>query len=104
MAAVDPRSVSSGALDALYASWREIDRIYGGPLMGSRFKEWVAIGPVVVCAISPSKKALKIKFEDSLQWVPVSQLHPTENEVKNLGEMGMLVIPDWLAKEKGWGV
>lgn len=34
-------------------------------------------------------------------WVPKSQLHPTENEIGGTGHSGFLVIPEWLAKEKG---
>jgi hypothetical protein len=33
-------------------------------------------------------------------WIPKSQLHSTENEVSKVGDMGFLVIPEWLAKEK----
>lgn len=34
-------------------------------------------------------------------WVPKSQCHPTENEIGKQGDKGFLVIPEWLAKEKG---
>lgn len=35
-------------------------------------------------------------------WVPKSQLHPEENEINESGDVGMLVIREWLAIEKGW--
>lgn len=34
-------------------------------------------------------------------WVPKSQIDKEESEVLKLGDQGFLVIPEWLAKEKG---
>lgn len=35
-------------------------------------------------------------------WVPKSQLHPEDNEIIKFGDEGILVVKEWLAKEKGW--
>lgn len=66
--------------------------------------DWVLIGPTKV--IHTSERALKVHVEGTPlwmdEWVPKSQLHKEENECWQLGDEGMLVIPEWLAKEKGW--
>lgn len=35
-------------------------------------------------------------------WVPKSQLNYDESEVLASGDMGMLVVREWIAIEKGW--
>lgn len=69
-----------------------------------RKDEWVLIGPTTVVHESP--KAIKVHVEGTPlwmdEWVPRSQLHKEENELSKTGDVGMLVIPEWLAKEKGW--
>lgn len=63
--------------------------------------EWVLIGPCV--CTKETEKALYVKRDmHDYQWIPKSQLHPTENEIEHEGDQGMLVVPEWLAKEKGW--
>ena len=34
-------------------------------------------------------------------WVPKSQLHP-DSQVRAKGDKGVLIIPAWLAAERGW--
>jgi hypothetical protein len=66
--------------------------------------EWALVGPVV--CIRETERALLIRFADKPSspqvWVPKSQCHPEENEISQAGDIGMLVLPVWLAKEKGW--
>lgn len=66
--------------------------------------KWALIGPVM--CLRETAKALLVKFKDgdlwSETWVPKSMLHPEENEVAGTGHQGFLVIPEWLAREKGW--
>ena len=72
-------------------------------LYDMRFRKeptWALIGPVV--CIKETERALLVRFEGTETWVPKSQLHEEENEVNEAGDMGMLVIPEWLAAEKGW--
>jgi hypothetical protein len=35
-------------------------------------------------------------------WLPKSQLHKSANEVWQLGDIGVLVFSEWIAKQKGW--
>lgn len=65
---------------------------------------WVLIGPVTALRQSASKKALLIKFGTMEEWIPKSVIHPTEGDVHQPHEQGALVLPEWLAKEKGWSV
>ena len=46
-------------------------------------------------------KAIYCWFENEPGWVPKSQLHP-DSEVRGQGDVGVLIIPAWLAAEKGW--
>lgn len=66
---------------------------------------WALVGPVK-CIRETSKAILVYLTEGDDEfvshWIPKSQLHPDENEVEGTGHTGMLVIPEWLAKEKGW--
>lgn len=62
---------------------------------------WVLIGPDVIC-VRETDKALLVKFENKEAWVPKSQLHPEENEIRESGDMGMLVVRRWIAEQKGW--
>lgn len=69
-----------------------------------REDQWALIGPCTV--IDERPKALKIHVDGAPlwmeEWVPRSLLHKTENECNHTGDVGMLIIPEWLAKEKGW--
>jgi len=62
--------------------------------------EWALIGPVI-CEME-TEKAILVKFENEMAWVPRSLTHPTENEIYHKGDTGMLVVLTWLAKQKGW--
>lgn len=62
--------------------------------------KWVLVGPCM--CIRETAKALLIRFEKQETWVPKSMLHPEENEIEGTGHQGFLVLPEWLAKEKGW--
>lgn len=46
-------------------------------------------------------KALLVRYEGEDQWIPLSQVHK-DSEVTKKGDSGLLIIPLWLAKEKGW--
>lgn len=72
------------------------------PLVKRRAREWVLVGPVM--ATRETERALLVKFEGDNKeiWVPKSMLNALENEVWKAGDMGMLILPEWLAKEKGW--
>lgn len=61
---------------------------------------WALVGPVTCVRESP--KAVCVRFDGAETWVPRSQLHATENEIKQVGDQGMLILPLWLAQEKGW--
>lgn len=60
----------------------------------------VLIGPVVATVVTP--KALQFKFDGQLYWVPKSVLNHPENEIKTAGDTGMLILPPWIAKLKGF--
>ena len=73
-------------------------------------EDWVLVGDTE--CVRTTERALLIRAPRMLGkrwltnldvefWIPKSQLHPTENEVSRLGDKGFLVIPEWLAKEKG---
>ena len=61
---------------------------------------WALVGPVT--CVRESVRAVCVRFDGSETWVPRSQLHATENEIKQQGDQGMLILPLWLAQEKGW--
>lgn len=71
-------------------------------LMGYREQsiKWALVGPVV--CVKDTGRALLVKFEGKETWVPRSQLNKVENEIWHARDEGMLVLPVWLAKEKGW--
>lgn len=49
---------------------------------------------------SASKLAIHCVIDGQYVWIPQSQIHEN-SEVWKLGDFGTLVIPFWLAKEKG---
>lgn len=68
---------------------------------------WVLIANVV--CIRESEKALFVRVpaldEDhpaSDKWIPKSQVNFDESEVKQAGDQGMLIVKEWIAREKGW--
>lgn len=57
-----------------------------------------------VTVIRKSAKAILVDYEGVEEWVPFSVIHD-DSEVyheSNVGDVGILVIPEWLAEEKGW--
>jgi len=50
--------------------------------------------------LSSSKLALYCEFDGKNEWIPVSKIHDN-SEVWEPGQTGELVIPEWLAIEKG---
>ena len=64
--------------------------------------KWFLVG--MATCLRTSEKAIMVKLSDGLEnyWIPKSQLHPEENEVREYGDQGMLVCASWVAKEKGW--
>lgn len=61
---------------------------------------YALVGPVR--CVAATDKAIQVKWEGAHVWLPKSMLHPTENEIRKPGDEGMLIIPEWLAKLKGW--
>lgn len=74
--------------------------------------EWVLVGDAE--CIRETERALCVRVPRTMDpkadplhrlkmeiWVPKSQLHQVENEIRKTGDKGFLVIPEWLAKEKG---
>jgi len=46
-------------------------------------------------------KALLCTVDDEDVWVPKSQVHD-DSEVYQEGDEGLLVVSEWLARQKGW--
>jgi len=49
-------------------------------------------------------KAILVVYEEVEGWVPFSQIVDGSEiyEASTVGDEGVLVIPEWLAGEKGW--
>lgn len=89
----------------LEAKQNALDAMAAKVLRDESTIKWALIGPVRCTYTTP--KALLVRLDDVHPdevgtWIPRSQLHPEENEINKQGDTGMLVIPEWLAKEKGW--
>ncbi|HUI23280.1 MAG TPA: hypothetical protein VLY82_02690 [Nitrososphaerales archaeon] len=56
----------------------------------------------VELAIASTDQAILIRIEDGEEeiWIPKSQIH-ADSEVSEEGDSGTLIIPRWLAREKG---
>jgi len=52
--------------------------------------------------VKATDMALLCLIEGDEHWIPKSQIHRT-SEVKDEGDEGTLIIPLWLAEEKGIG-
>lgn len=68
---------------------------------------WVAVGPVT--CVRTTDRAICVRVASLTEgnppeevWVPKSQLHEEENEIAERGDVGMLIVTDWIAKQKGW--
>jgi len=85
----EPQLYDADEQRAVYMGWRRDDE-----------HKWALIGPVA--CVRETAKALLVKFERAEEWVPKFMLHEDENEIEHEGDIGILVIPEWLAKEKGW--
>ena len=57
-----------------------------------------------VYVLRATDKALLMTYENESAWIPMSQIHDNSEVWKKdqVGETGRLVIPEWLAKQKGW--
>jgi hypothetical protein len=53
-----------------------------------------------VTVVMEKEKALLVEVEGEQIWIPKSQIHD-DSEVYKADTEGTLVIPEWLAKEKG---
>ena len=55
-----------------------------------------------VTILKKTDKALLCEIDDQQVWIPISQLHEdsTLNGESDEGELGDIVIPEWLAEEK----
>jgi hypothetical protein len=62
-------------------------------------RDLVTIDDVEV--IAETEKALLIFDGDREEWVPRSQIGKT-SDVHEKGDKGTILIPEWLAKEKGF--
>jgi len=52
-------------------------------------------------ATKETPKAIYVETEQGNAWIPLSMIDD-DSEVYALEHKGKLVIPDWLADEKGW--
>ena len=59
-------------------------------------------GKVLVAGFS--KRALLCTHENEDAWIPLSMIHNDSEiwSIDQLGETGVLAIPEWLAEKKGW--
>lgn len=85
---------------------RELDRMalsafndYTYPLVFNREKTWVVVDGAV--CLRETEKALLIRVEGGEHWIPKSQMNEDESDVQTQGDVGSLVISEWIAKEKG---
>jgi hypothetical protein len=67
---------------------------------------WALIGNVSV--LRATERAILIRVPPMGKqilpvecWIPKSMINTSESEVLKLGDAGFLVIPEWLAREKG---
>lgn len=54
--------------------------------------------------IAKTDKAILVKYEDLEEWIAESLIHD-DSEIwrnSNVGDEGILVIPEWLAENKGF--
>lgn len=54
--------------------------------------------------LTATSKALLIKYGKTKEWIPISQIG-LESDIRSgdqIGQVGNLVIPEWLAEKKGW--
>lgn len=59
---------------------------------------------IEVTVMKTTERALLVRIEgDEPVWVPRSQVGEA-SEVEVEGDVGLLVVPEWLAREKGWVV
>lgn len=69
-------------------------------LLSRKPTEYILVGPVT--CVRTTDKAVLVKFEGREIWVPRSCLHASENEIQEVGDTGMLIVTDYIAKLKGW--
>jgi hypothetical protein len=50
--------------------------------------------------IHATDSALLVEIEGEELWIPFSQIHP-DSEVDDPDQMGILVISNWIAEQKG---
>lgn len=57
-----------------------------------------------VKVIRATDKALLVEYELDQKWIPKSQIHDDSEIYKSdqVGQIGILVIPEWLAEKLGW--
>jgi hypothetical protein len=51
-------------------------------------------------AIKATSMAILVEVDDEEYWIPISQIDD-DSEVYQKGDEGTLIIPRWLAEEKG---
>ena len=59
-----------------------------------------------VVIADPTDKAVLVRHEGSDYWIPFSQIDPESSILKDTrelekGDTGSIIIPSWLAREKG---
>jgi hypothetical protein len=51
-------------------------------------------------AVFATASALKVKIDGTEYWIPQSQIHD-DSEVYRAGDVGTLIISEWIASQKG---
>lgn len=57
-----------------------------------------------VIVLGVSERAVLVSYENEDAWIPLDQID-TGSEIDSssgIGDVGLLVIPRWLAKKEGW--
>lgn len=63
-------------------------------------EEQAELEHVVGLSVSQSGTSLLVSYEGEKYWIPQSQIHE-DSEVWKKGDEGTLIIPVWLAKDRG---
>jgi hypothetical protein len=63
-------------------------------------KKWE--GEVIVLGVSA--KSILLSYENEDAWIPFSEIISGSeiDEDSGIGDVGLLIIPKWLARKEGW--
>lgn len=98
----DPQPGTKGALSVtewIVEQWAEEDEGGGGKRGGDDRSQLVSIPNAI--ALRDTDRGLQVRVGDVTQWLAKSQVHDS-SDVKLDGDNGVLVIPRWVAEEKGF--